>query len=282
MNERTPVLRRCSCPEHDGPNPVSVHEFSRSGPNGKKLHCWCKPCRARAARISRASAGKKPKPGKPCLVCGEPTTAPVQVCQRTRACAREYKRLEYQRDSQPFLARTKRWRQKQPRPGKLARFPLRPPPLAKPCTSCGQPTASALGICSAPSCINEHRRLERTAQRQDDKPSVYAVWFPASRVLKVGFTAHKTDSLFVSTARTKAKRRGWNIESAGCIWKRPGDLRTEAWMQSTLAFRWHPAFEQKQSRICEWFEVPLMSDGQLMEVLDEIYGLVPVDLAGAA
>src|ERR1035441_9061477 len=68
------------------------------------------------------------------------------------------------------------------------------------------------------------------------------------------------------------------IGNSRCVWKYPGDTRTEAWMQSTLAFRWRAAFEQKHSRICEWFLVPDLTEAEIVGVLDGIYGLVPADM----
>jgi hypothetical protein len=120
--------------------------------------------------------------------------------------------------------------------------------------------------------------VRRARQRQKGEPSVYAVWFPSPRILKVGFTTDTNESIFVSNARNRAKRRGWEIGNSRCVWKYPGDTRTEAWMQSTLAFRWRAAFEQKHSRICEWFLVPDLTEAEIVGVLDGIYGLVPADM----
>jgi hypothetical protein len=63
-----------------------------------------------------------------------------------------------------------------------------------------------------------------------------------------------------------------------CIWKRPGDTRTEAWIQSTLAFRWLSPFKATDGRLCEWFTVPRLAVEEITEVLDGIYRLVPPDL----
>jgi hypothetical protein len=180
-----------------------------------------------------------------------------------------------------------------------------------PCSMCGRPTASPLPVCSRPGgCrtesarlrANEARRAElgsktrrvpATRERRNERIrrhrqlqkgilSVYAVWFPSPRVLKVGFTTDTQNSIFTGVARTRAKRRSWDTEGASCIWRQPGDTRTEAWMQATLAFRWPPAFEQKHNRICEWFRVPDLTEGAIAAVLGEIYGQVPADLAGGA
>jgi hypothetical protein len=109
---------------------------------------------------------------------------------------------------------------------------------------------------------------------------VYAVWFPVPRVLKVGFTTHTQDSIFVSVARRKAVRRGWDGRGSSCIWKQPGDVRTEAWMQATLSFRWWPAFEQKHNRVCEWLQIPDLPVAEVVGVLDETCRLVPADVRG--
>ena len=38
-------VKRCPCPEHEGPNPLSVSEFSRRKAGG--LQSWCKTCTTR-------------------------------------------------------------------------------------------------------------------------------------------------------------------------------------------------------------------------------------------
>jgi hypothetical protein len=106
---------------------------------------------------------------------------------------------------------------------------------------------------------------------------VYGIWFPAPRVLKVGFTLNTSSARFVGSARKKAVQRGWDTEGSTCIWRNPGDTRVEAWMQATLAFRWRRVDEQA-NRLCEWFRVPALTVEEMAEVLDEVYGLVPPDL----
>jgi hypothetical protein len=107
---------------------------------------------------------------------------------------------------------------------------------------------------------------------------VYAVWFPSPRILKVGFTKHTGGSRVVCDVRGRAKERNWDITAARSIWQQPGDTRTEAWMQSTLAFRWPPAFKERGGRICEWFAVPELAVEEITETVDSIYRLVPPDL----
>lgn len=200
--------------------------------------------------------GYKYGPEHPCSMCGLPTISRLPMCTRPGKCATEYKRL---------MKREAR--------GSDLHTP------AHPCSLCGQPTTSRFPVCGGPSCINEYRRLERIAQK--GVPSVYAVWFPAVQVLKVGFTTDTNNGIFIATARNRAaSRRGWDTDGCRCIWKQPGDLRTEAWMQATLAFRWRPAFEQVHSRICEWFSVPGLLDEEIAGTLDGIYGMLPADLTG--
>jgi hypothetical protein len=123
--------------------------------------------------------------------------------------------------------------------------------------------------------------VRRRRQAQKGEPSVYAVWFPIPQGLKVGFTTDTNNSIFVCLARRKAVRRDWDAGDSRCIWKQPGDMRTEAWIQATLAFRWLAAFEQRDSRICEWFQVPGLAETEIATLLDEVYRLVPADTRGS-
>jgi len=186
----------------------------------------------------------------PCSVCGDLTASKWGVCHDRPECVRVYLSVSTEH--------------------KKKRHPT------KPCTSCGQPTTSVLGVCSRLPCRNEHARLEHAAH--SDGSSVYAVWFPCPRILKIGFSTSTANSVFVSAARGRAKRRDWDIGGSCCIWKQPGDTRTEAWMQATLAFRWPHAFEQKLSRICEWFSVPaILTVDEVVTALAGVYRLVPAD-----
>lgn len=144
------------------------------------------------------------------------------------------------------------------------------------CSGCGRLTASPSGICTRPSCINSYRRAETAAQRQEAS-SVYAVWFPSPQVLKIGTSDHGDNRRFVAVATNRARRRDWKIEGRDCIWKEPGDMRVEAWIQATLAFRWQMAIVQKIPKICEWFSVADLSRPEIIDVLDETYKLVPAD-----
>lgn len=187
----------------------------------------------------------------PCSVCGDLTASKWGVCHDRPECVRVYLSVstEHQRKRHP----------------------------TKPCESCGQPTTSVLGVCSRLPCRNEHARLQHAAHR--DGSSVYAVWFPSPCILKIGFSSSTADTVFESSARVRAKNRDWDIKGSRCIWKQPGDTRTEAWMQATLAFRWRPAFSQKHSRICEWFSVPaILTVDEVVTALAGVYRLVPADL----
>lgn len=147
----------------------------------------------------------------------------------------------------------------------------------RPCEVCGTPTASRLGVCAANrACINERRRRERTDQK--GAPSVYAIWFPVPQVLKTGFTTDTADFIPVSVAANRVRKRGWASAGAQLLWRMPGDLRTEAWMQVTLAFRWQGAYAQVNLKICEWFDVTGIPEPEIIAVLDEVYKAVPVDL----
>jgi hypothetical protein len=243
----------------DAQEPASGPLCSLCGlPTASKFPVCSRPgkCETEYTRLLSGETRGPAQPSHPCSICGQPTRSRLRVCARPGKCATEYNRL---------LAREAR--------GSDLRTP------AHLCSLCGQPTTSNFQVCSGPSCINEYRRLERVAQKGTS--SVYAVWFPDPQVLKIGFTVHTTDSIFTCVARRRAERRDWDIEGSRCIWKQPGDLRTEAWVQSTLAFRWLAAFEQKH-RICEWFQVPDLAEVEIVDVLDGIYELVPADLTGRA
>jgi hypothetical protein len=129
--------------------------------------------------------------------------------------------------------------------------------------------------------VGRNEQVRRHRRKQKGEPSVYAVWFPSPQIVKVGFTTDTNDSIFVCTARTRATRRDWSTDDSRCIWKQPGDLRTEAWIQSTLAFRWQPAFVQRSMKICEWFQVPGLTEAAIIGALDEVHGLVPADMIGS-
>jgi len=189
----------------------------------------------------------------PCTVCGRLTAAKRGICATNPACKRARNR-QYWDDRKPE-------------------------DTSKPCTSCGCPTVAVGGICARPSCWNPYQRLVRASQKGGS--FVYAVWLPSPRILKVGFSTYM-NGLFVCSVRDRARERNWDTEGARCIWKQPGDTRTEAWMQATLAFRWPPAFEEKGGRICEWFAVPELAVEEITEVVDGIYRLVPPDLTPRA
>lgn len=165
-----------------------------------------------------------------------------------------------------------------------------------PCSVCGRPTRSELGICAARSgpCHNARGRADRAAhpevrrsiaRRQRGKmpagsPAVYAIWFPRPEILKVGFTRKNVTKVFIASARSKARRRNLDVTGSACVWLRPGDERTEAWIQATLAFKW-PAALIHARRICEWFLMSGVTQEDITEILNEVYKQVPADVVKA-
>ena len=226
--------------------------------------------------------GYKTGPEHPCSLCGLPTRSRYSVCNRPGKCRAEGKRLSREALAQGLAS------------------PCRGLAAEHPCSICGRPTRSSFPMCARidTRCSVEYQRatdasrkgdwrnggegrnaaVRRRRQEQKGEPSVYAIWFPIPQGLKVGFTTDTVESLFVRQARRRAVRRGWDHGGSRCIWRQPGDLRTEAWIQSTLSFRWAAAFEQRDSRICEWFQVPGLTEAKLGAALDEVYGLVPADM----
>jgi hypothetical protein len=185
----------------------------------------------------------------PCTECGHPTSSKYGIC-RSPACRNAYQR---KRDESQ-----------------------KPDDLRKLCTSCGRPTTSALNICGRRSCHNEYARARTAASGSGS--SVYAVWFPVPSVLKVGFSKHTVESRIACSVRGRARERSWDTGGSACIWQRPGDNRTEAWMQATLAFRWRHPFHAGDGRLCEWFTVYHLTVEEIIEVLNGTYRLVPPDL----
>lgn len=164
--------------------------------------------------------------------------------------------------------------------------------LKHPCSICGRLTTGKYGMCQRTDtpCSREYRRLwardqskERRAEivrqyRRSHRiaPCLYAVIFPVPVVLKVGLTT-VAPAISIGTVRIGARKRGWDAAGSSCIWTRPGDVRTEAWVQANLAFRWPGAFGKYQNRVCEWFNVAGLPLDDVVATLDEIYQGVPVD-----
>lgn len=157
---------------------------------------------------------------------------------------------------------------------------------------CGLPTSSKYGMCQrAGACGREYRRLWARDQdaghrnevvrryRLNHKvPSqVYAILFPLPEVLKVGLTSTDIPAVTMGSARMGARKRGWEVSGSTCIWREPGDVRAEAWMQATLSFRWPAAARLRQTRISEWFDVSALTVQEVTAVLAEIYEGLPVD-----
>ena len=167
-------------------------------------------------------------------------------------------------------------------------------PVLKECVLCGSPTRSRFAVCNREGtpCRAEYQRLwnqqqdkarrnevaRRYRHSQKTDPAVYAILFPAPAVLKVGLTTHSSSALYLGTARQGAKRRGLEIAGSSVIWKQPGDVRAEAWLQATLSFRWPGAFGKYQNRICEWFDVSGVPETEIRSTIASTYLDLPTDL----
>lgn len=171
----------------------------------------------------------------------------------------------------------------------------RTPPL-KECALCGLPTQSRFAVCNREGtpCRAEYQRLwnqqqdkthrnevaRRYRHNQKTDPAVYAILFPVPAVLKVGLTTHRSSALYLGTARQGAKRRGWDTTGSSVIWRQPGDVRAEAWLQATLSFRWPGAFGKYQNRICEWLDVSGLAEAEIRSTVAGAYLDLPADLIG--
>lgn len=242
-------------------------------------------------------SGYKAGPEHPCSMCGLPTRSKFPACTRPGKCRIEYTRLRWREVHGSDLRETLRAEQAAGRAaGKTAVRAAREQRI-HPCSLCGRPTASEFPMCARTDrkCNVSHasfrrahhkERANESARRhrakQKGESSVYAIWFPVPRVLKIGFTAHANNSIFVSVARTRAGCRQLDTDASSCIWKQPGDVRTEAWIQATLSFRWRAAYEQHHDRLCEWFTVPGLTEDAIVGALNEIYCLVPADMTDSA
>lgn len=223
--------------------------------------------------------GYKTGPEHPCSLCGQRTRSRYPACNRPGKCREECKRLS--RTAVPAASAS----------------PRREQAVEHPCSICGRLTRSSFPMCARRDtrCSAEYQRVtdasrkwagrnaavRRRRREQKGEPSIYAVWFPIPQGLKVGFTMDTVESLYVHQARRRAASRGWDTGGCRLIWRMPGDLRTEAWIQATLAFRWASAFEQRDSRISEWFRIFGHADAEVVKVLDAVYGLVPADVTTA-
>jgi hypothetical protein len=52
------ILKRCPCPEHEGPNPPPVSEFHKNRRRRDGLADWCKTCMARAIQRYETADGR--------------------------------------------------------------------------------------------------------------------------------------------------------------------------------------------------------------------------------
>lgn len=161
------------------------------------------------------------------------------------------------------------------------------------CELCGRPTRSKTGVCAKnPVCRAEqgkrhqrlylatpegHARRLETVRRESRAagPRVYAVYFPGSRIAKIGFTDTRAH---VSGAAGQLR------ETAVDLWQRPGDYRHEAYIQACLSFEFPqvrpPARQRKTpartrsgppTRLSEWFDVSDVTSERLIVILDDLY-----------
>lgn len=158
------------------------------------------------------------------------------------------------------------------------------------CELCGQLTRSQTGVCRKnPACAAEaarrHQRIYlatpegrakrlETVRRESKAPGprVYAVYFPASSVAKIGFTDSRAH---VSGAAGQLR------ETAIDLWQRPGDYRHEAYIQACLSFAFpqvrppgrshRPSRGGVATRISEWFDVSGVTSGRLVVILNDLY-----------
>jgi hypothetical protein len=80
-------IKRCPCPEHEGPNPLPVSEFSRGSSNRDGLKSWCKTC------VSRQQARYR---------------------EANREAIRERERRRYQADRENERERSRRYHRANP------------------------------------------------------------------------------------------------------------------------------------------------------------------------
>lgn len=108
-------------------------------------------------------------------------------------------------------------------------------------------------------------------------PSVYAVYFPSAGLLKVGYTTWKT---YVHNARRTGRER-FGAADGESIWRRPGDQRTEAFVQSHLAYQFTQP-PSNDTRMSEWFWVGSQMPFALAHRLDNILATIPEPVSEAA
>src|SRR3974377_123899 len=94
---RRQYMKRCSCPEHEGPNPLPVKAFGKESRQADGLHKWCRECVNRKARNWRSA-----------------NLEHIRKRERDRYASdpekyREYARKHYAADPEGHKAAVQRW-----------------------------------------------------------------------------------------------------------------------------------------------------------------------------
>lgn len=192
-------------------------------------------------------AARWPGPKSPCEICGRPVTSKYGVCRETTDCRRAYHRREYSA--------------RKVRQGKQVAAWV-------PCEVCGGLTTSKYGVCKRnPECAREQNWRCHHPDR-----FVYAIFFPESKILKVGTGQHHAS--VKCGAQSKMRNLELPYADAMEIWSMAGYLREESYIQSVLSFQLCPIFQAK-SKLSEWFDTRMLSSQDLISILDEIALTIP-------
>ncbi len=118
-----------------------------------------------------------------------------------------------------------------------------------------------------------------------EKPcSVYAVFFPASAVMKVGkkkMGNFKASPVIAAKVNLRKAGRDTYVDDARLIWEQPGDCLEEQWVQTNIAFALRPAFDKTPTglgyriKLTEWFKTDSYPPEELQSMLDDIYSRMP-------
>ena len=106
-------VKRCPCPEHEGPNPLPVSEFHKDSRRPGGLSSWCRTCSNRArkgnsTRLARANPEKHRQQGRRYRAANPEKVREYR--QRYSATARENWRRWWQADPGKERARRRRRR----------------------------------------------------------------------------------------------------------------------------------------------------------------------------
>jgi hypothetical protein len=102
--------------------------------------------------------------------------------------------------------------------------------------------------------------------------AVYAVHFSLSQFIKVGST---TDRYPARYATRGLKAQFGIVEQGSVLWRMPGWQQHELWVQAHLAFALDFA-RGGYTRGSEWFETRGLTAQELVSLLNDIYGTVPL------